>query len=64
VVKCPYCDYEGESKVLEIWKYIWWDVCFVCFYRCSQCKGKFKWRMDLADMHKSYVIGVSVKREN
>jgi DNA-directed RNA polymerase subunit RPC12/RpoP len=61
MTKCPYCHHEGELVVPEIWKYVWWDV---YFYKCSQCKGRFKWRIDPADMHRSYLVEVSIKRES
>jgi uncharacterized Zn finger protein len=39
VVKCPYCGFDGESKLLKTWKYAGWDV---YFYQCSNCNKKFR----------------------
>jgi len=55
VVKCPYCGYEGEHKLLKTWKYSWWDV---YFYQCPKCSGKFRYQVDPQGRYKSYVIRV------
>jgi len=53
VVKCPYCGFDGESKLLKTWKYAGWDV---YFYQCSKCGKKFRWQVDPTGMKKSYVM--------
>ena len=58
MVKCPYCDFEGEFKLLETWKYKWWNV---YFYECSKCGRRFRYQIDPEGRRKSYVIRVGVK---
>jgi len=57
-IKCPYCGFEGESKLLKTWKYSWWDV---YLYECPKCGGRFRWQVDPAGVKKSYVIRVGVR---
>jgi len=38
MVKCPYCSYEGEFKVLKQWKFRFYDVKYL---QCPKCKGRF-----------------------
>jgi DNA-directed RNA polymerase subunit RPC12/RpoP len=54
-VKCPYCGYEGEFKLLKTWKYRWWDV---YFYECQKCGKRFRWQVKLSGRYRSYVIRV------
>jgi len=53
VVKCPYCGFEGEFKLLKTWKYRWWNV---YFYECPNCHGRFRYQVDPAGKYKSYVM--------
>jgi DNA-directed RNA polymerase subunit RPC12/RpoP len=53
VVKCLYCGYEVEFKLLKTWKYSWWDV---YFYKCSRCKAHFASYVDPEGKRKSFVI--------
>jgi DNA-directed RNA polymerase subunit RPC12/RpoP len=57
VVKCPYCGFDGESRLLKTWKYAGWDV---YFYQCSNCGKKFRWQVDPTGVKKSYAIRVGV----
>jgi len=38
VVKCPYCGYEGEFRVLKTWKFRFYDVKML---ECYRCEGRF-----------------------
>jgi len=58
VVRCPYCDFEGEFKLIKTWRYRWWDV---YFYECSRCSGKFRYQADPSGKRKSYVMRVGRK---
>jgi uncharacterized Zn finger protein len=40
VVKCPYCGFEGEFKLLKMWKFRFYDVKMV---KCSNCNGVFNY---------------------
>jgi hypothetical protein len=33
MVRCPYCGFGGEPKLLKTWKYAGWDV---YFYQCEE----------------------------
>jgi hypothetical protein len=46
VVNCPYCGFEGEFKLLKIWKYRWWDV---RFSECPKCNAYFASYVDPGD---------------
>jgi len=59
MVKCPYCGYEGEFKLLKTWRYRWWNV---YLYECSNCHGRFRYQVDPAGKYKSYVMRVGVKK--
>jgi len=55
VVKCPYCGYEGDHKLIKTWKYRFWDV---YFYQCPKCDGKFRYQVDSGGRKKSFVMRV------
>jgi uncharacterized Zn finger protein len=57
VVKCPYCGFEGEFRLLKTWKYRWWNV---YFYECPNCCGRFRYQVDPAGKYKSYVMKLGV----
>jgi DNA-directed RNA polymerase subunit RPC12/RpoP len=58
VVKCPYCGYEGEFKLLKTWKYSWWNV---YFYECPRCNGRFRWQVDPRGIKKSFTIRLGAR---
>ena len=29
MVRCPYCGFEGEFKLLKTWRYRWWNVSLI-----------------------------------
>jgi uncharacterized Zn finger protein len=57
VVKCPYCGYEGEFKLIKTWRYKWWDA---YFYECLNCCRRFRYQVNPAGKYKSYVMKVGV----
>jgi uncharacterized Zn finger protein len=58
-IRCPYCGFEGEFKLLKTWKYSWWDV---HFYECPKCGGRFRYQVDPTGKYKSYIIRVGIGR--
>ena len=56
-LKCPYCGFEGEFKLLKTWRYRWWDV---YLYECPKCGGRFRYQVDPTGKYKSYVMRVGV----
>jgi DNA-directed RNA polymerase subunit RPC12/RpoP len=58
VIKCPYCGYEREFKLLKTWRYRWWDV---YFYECLECHGRFGFYVDPIGKRKSYIIKFAPK---
>jgi len=61
-VKCPYCGFKGEFKLLRMWKYSWWDV---CFYERLRCGVHFTSYVDPEGMRRGFVISYKPKvREN
>jgi hypothetical protein len=52
MVKCPYCGYEGEFKLLKTWRYRWWDV---YFYESSKCNNMFRYQIDAAGKYGGYI---------
>jgi predicted nucleic-acid-binding Zn-ribbon protein len=59
VVKCPYCGYGGEFKLLKTWKYRWWNT---YFYECPKCGGRFRHQVDPTGKYKSYIMRVAAGR--
>jgi predicted type IV restriction endonuclease len=53
--KCPHCGYKGDFKLLQTWRYSWWNV---YYYECPKCSGKFRFYIDPKGEKKSYVIPV------
>jgi uncharacterized Zn finger protein len=37
-LKCPYCGFEGEFRLLKTWRFRFYEVKRL---KCSQCKGIF-----------------------
>lgn len=59
MVKCPYCGFEGEHRLLKVWKYRWWDS---YFYECTRCGGRFRYHIDPRNQKKSFIIKLTGKR--
>jgi DNA-directed RNA polymerase subunit RPC12/RpoP len=53
LVKCPYCGYEGEHRLLKTWRYRVWDV---YYYECPRCGSRFRWQVDPTGRYRSYVM--------
>lgn len=60
MVKCPYCGFDGEHRLLKVWRYSWWDS---HFYQCPQCKGKFRYHIDPSGQRKSFILRVGMRRK-
>jgi len=59
MIKCPYCGFENEFKLIKTWKYSWWDV---YFYECSRCGNKFRYQVDPEGKKKSFMIKIGARR--
>ncbi len=59
MVKCPYCGFDGDFRLLKTWKYKRWDV---YFYECPKCKGRFRLQIDPEGKWKSYILKVGGRR--
>jgi hypothetical protein len=53
LTKCPYCNYEGEFRLLKTWRYRWWEV---NYYECPKCHGRFGFYVDPTGKRKSLII--------
>jgi hypothetical protein len=53
VVNCPCCGFEGEFKLLKIWRYRWWNV---RFSECPRCNAHFASYVDPEGKRGSFVI--------
>jgi hypothetical protein len=40
LVKCPYCGYEGEFRVLKTWRFRFYSVSMM---ECPRCHGVFNY---------------------
>jgi hypothetical protein len=40
VIKCPYCSYEGDFKLLKTWKFRFYDVKRL---QCLRCNNVFNY---------------------
>jgi DNA-directed RNA polymerase subunit RPC12/RpoP len=52
-IKCPYCGFEGEFKLLKTWRYRVWNV---YYYECSRCVGRFGFYLDPGGRCKSFTV--------
>jgi uncharacterized Zn finger protein len=59
MVKCPYCGFDAEFRLLKTWRYRRWSV---YFYECPGCKGRFRYQIDPEAKRKNYIIRVGVGR--
>jgi DNA-directed RNA polymerase subunit RPC12/RpoP len=54
-VRCPYCGFEDEFKLLKTWKYSWWNV---YLYECPKCGGRFRYQVDPEGKRKNFILRV------
>ena len=57
MVKCPYCGFDGEFRLLKTWRYRRWSA---YFYECPQCGGKLRYQVDSEGKKKSFIMRVKV----
>ena len=55
MVKCPYCGFEGEFKLLKTWRFGFYDVSML---KCPKYGDRFRWQVDPSGRYKSYVLRV------
>ncbi|MEM0241367.1 MAG: hypothetical protein QW699_02065 [Metallosphaera sp.] len=55
MVKCPYCDYEGEFKTLKTWRFSFWNV---TLHQCPKCSGKFRYQIDPTGKYKNFTMKI------
>jgi len=53
VVRCPYCGFEGEHRLLKTWKYVAWDV---YYYECPRCSSRFGFYADPEGKRRSFTV--------
>lgn len=58
MIKCPYCGFSGEHKLLKTWRYSWWNV---YLYECSQCHSKFRYNVDPTGKKKNFIMRIGRK---
>jgi len=61
MVKCPYCGYEGEFKLIKTWRY---SGGMYTSMNAQMCGGRFRYQVDPTGKYKSYVMRVGVKRSS
>jgi uncharacterized C2H2 Zn-finger protein len=44
MIKCPYCSYEGNFKILKKWRFRFYDVNMM---QCPRCDGVFNYYLGL-----------------
>ena len=54
MVKCPYCGFEGEHRLLKTWKYAAWNV---LYYECLRCSSRFGFYVDPEGRRRSFTVG-------
>jgi len=57
VVRCPYCGYEGEHRLLKTWRFGFYDVRML---ECPRCGGKFNHYVGVTSKgrHSEFVIRI------
>jgi len=60
VVRCPYCGFEEEFKLIKTWRFSVWNV---YYYECPKCGGRFNHYIGVtsAGERSEYVIRVRPK---
>ena len=60
MVKCPYCGYEGEFRVLKTWRFRFYNVSRM---ECLRCQGVFNYYQGVSPKGKrsEFVIRVRPK---
>jgi DNA-directed RNA polymerase subunit RPC12/RpoP len=53
LVRCPYCGFEGEFKLLKTWRYRLWEV---NYYECTKCHSRFGFYVDPTKKRKSFTV--------
>jgi transposase len=57
-VRCPYCGYEGEFKLLKIWKFRFYEVKRL---ECPRCHGVFNHYQGASPMGKKSEFAIRVR---
>jgi len=58
MVKCPYCGYEGEFKLIKKWRFRFYDVKRL---ECPKCNGVFNHYMGVSVKGKTSEFMIKVK---
>jgi uncharacterized Zn finger protein len=61
MVKCPYCGFEGEFKLLKTWKFKYYTV---YYYECPNCGKLFRYYVGVSPRGKraEFIIRVGIPR--
>jgi uncharacterized Zn finger protein len=57
-LKCPYCGFEDEFRLLKTWRYKMWNVYYYC---CPNCNRRFRYQVDPEGRRRSFVIRVGTR---
>jgi len=60
VVKCPYCGYEGEFRLLKTWKFRFYDIKML---ECTSCKCVFNHYYGVSSTGKRSEFMINPKNE-
>jgi transposase-like protein len=58
MVKCPYCNYEGEFKFGKTWKFRFYDVKRM---ECPKCRGVFNYYKGVSSKGKTSEFVIRIK---
>jgi hypothetical protein len=58
MVKCPYCNYEGEFKFDKAWKFRFYDVKRI---ECPKCNGVFNYYKGISSKGKTSEFVIRIK---
>jgi transposase len=58
LVKCPYCGYEGELKILKSWKFRFYEVKRL---ECPKCHGIFNHYQGTSSRGKKSEFAIRIK---
>jgi Arc/MetJ-type ribon-helix-helix transcriptional regulator len=57
-IKCPFCGYEGEFRLIKNWRYNSYDV---EMFECPKCKGRFNHYVNIKNKTSEFVIKIKPK---
>ena len=58
MVKCPYCGYEENFRLLKTWKFRFYDVKML---ECSRCGGRFNHYLGISPKNRRSEFVIKIK---